>query len=99
MKQIELDHWYMKDNELNISLMRFYASIKILNNSKFIYYQLFIKGEKTLTFNFYTLEDAMSFVENVVNRCNDTDEIVDKYISMLSKDGFKSPYQLKMNRD
>lgn len=34
MSRIELNHWYIKDNELSISLMKFYTKIKILKNDQ-----------------------------------------------------------------
>ena len=30
MKKIELDHWFIKDSKLSISLMNLYVEIKIL---------------------------------------------------------------------
>ena len=87
----------MKENELSISLMRFYTKIKILKNDQTIYYQLYVEGnqDKGLTFNFYTIEDAILFTEQIIAKSHDTNEILEKYISMFENEKFKSPYSKK----
>ena len=97
MNRIELNHWYMKENELSISLMRFYTKIKILKNDQTIYYQLYVKGnkDKDLIFNFYTIEDAILFTEQVIAKSRDTDEVLEKYVSMFENEKFKNPYSKK----
>ena len=87
----------MKENELLISLMRFYIKIKILKNDQTIYYQLCVKEneEKELTFNFYTIEDAILFTEQIIAKSHDTNEILEKYISMFKSEKFKIPYSKK----
>ena len=101
MTRIELNHWSMENNELSISLMRFYAKIKILKNDQTIYFQLFVKGhdEKELTFNFYTIEDAISFTEQIINKSKDSDEVLEKYTSMFENDIFYSPFQKTKNNE
>lgn len=97
MSRIELNHWYMKENELLISLMRFYVKIKILKNDKTIYYQLLVKESegKDLTFNFYTIEDAISFTEQTINKCQNTDEVFEKYTFMFENKMFHCLYPKK----
>ena len=94
MSKIELNHWYMKDNELSISLMSFYTKIKILKNDQTIYYQLDVKGndDKDLTFNFYAIEDAILFTEQIIAKSHNTDEVLKKYILMFENEKFKNPY-------
>lgn len=101
MNRIELNHWSMKDNELSISLMRFYTKIKILKNDQTIYYQLFVKGHggKELTFNFYTIEDAISFAEQVINKSKDSSEVLKKYTLMFENDMFYNPYPKTKNNE
>ena len=84
----------MKDNELSISLMLFHVKIEILKNDQTIYYQLFVKGndEKELTFNFYTIEDAISFTEQVINKSKDSNEVLEKYTLMFENNMFYSPF-------
>ena len=100
MSRIELNHWYIKDNELSISLMKFYTKIKILKNDQTIYYQLYVKGneDKELTFNFYTIEDAILFTERIVAESHDTNEILEKYISMFENEKFMGPYSKKKKK-
>ncbi len=82
---------------MSISLMKFYVKIKILYNNQVIYYQLCIKGEdnKELIFNFYTIEDAICFTEQVVNKCNANAEIIKKYKSMYDNGEFENAYSKK----
>ena len=94
MSIIELNHWSVKDNELSISLMLFYIKITILKNDQTIYYQLFVKGhdEKELTFNFYTIEDAISFTEQVINKSKNSNEVLEKYTLMFENNMIYSPF-------
>ena len=93
MRRLELNHWNIKDNELSISLMRFYTSIKICKNDQFIFYNLFVKDneDKTLSFNFYTLEDAILFTEKIIYLSHDTNEVLEKYILLFENKEFNGP--------
>ena len=96
MNRIELDHWYLKDNNMAIALLKFHVKIDIKKNNKEIYYQTNIKGEdKNITVNFYTIEDAISFTEKVVANCKDTGEVANSYKTMYEYGKFKSPYPKK----
>ena len=87
MKKIELNYWFIKDNTIQISLMRFYIEITILKNNDSIYYKLeVIDNSKTeLIFNFYTLEDAITFTEEIINSCYTIEEISTIYIEEFKK--------------
>ena len=80
MSRIELNHWYVRDNELSISLMSFYTRIEILENNQTIYYRLYAKDNdhKELTFNFYTIEDAILFTEQIIAKSHDMNEVLEK---------------------
>lgn len=97
MNKIKLNQWFIKDNKMRISLLRYYAEISILKNSDFIFYRTTIidANRKELVFNMYTLEDAVSFVENVVAISHDNDEILHEYKKMYEENKFKSPKELK----
>lgn len=97
MNKIELNHWYMNENELSISLMRFYTKIKILKNNQTVYYQLYINGKdnKELTLNFYTIEDAILFTEQIIAKSCNTNEILEKYNLMFENKVFINPYSKK----
>ena len=100
MEKIELNHWYVKENELSISLMKFYVNIKISKNDEFIYYQLSIieNSNTELVFNFYTIEDAISFTEQVVANSFDINEVREKYILMFENNSFSNPYERKKKK-
>ena len=93
MGRMNLNHWFTGDDNLSISLMRFFVRIKILKNSKNVFYQMTVidSEKKELVFNFYSLEDAVSFTENTINHCHDYKEVVDQYVEMFDQDKFKSP--------
>jgi len=94
MNKIDLNHWYLKENEISISLLRFHVKINILKNKEFIYFQTIIKdtNEQELTFNFYSIEDAISFVEKTVANCKNNTEVMERYETMFENNEFKSPY-------
>ena len=77
MNKIKLDNWFINDNELCISLMRFYVGIYVSVKDNELNYELKgvdIKGDElTLTFN--TIEDAIAFTEDVINYSSDLDSI------------------------
>ncbi len=92
MRSVKLNHWYLDENELSISLMRFHISIEICHNGDNLFYRLRIIDEnrKELIFNMYTLEDAIWFSEAVINKCMDIDEIIDNYRMNFEQNKFKS---------
>lgn len=93
MKKIKKDHWYIKDNELSISLLKFHVSIDTLKNDDYIFYHVTVIDEnrKELKYNFYTLEDVFYFVENVVDKCWSREEIIDSYNNLLLEGKWKEP--------
>ena len=92
MNKIKLDNWYLDDNKLSISLMRFYTEINILSNDEFIYYQTKVidNNSNQLIFSFYSIEDAISFVESVIKNSKTTDEILEIYKKIYESNKFKS---------
>ncbi|MBQ6135447.1 MAG: hypothetical protein IJI60_03925 [Bacilli bacterium] len=68
MKAIELNHWYIQDNEMSISLMNFYVSIQSFVDGKSSFYLLRVcnSDRGILNFSFPTLEDAVCFTEDKV---------------------------------
>ena len=93
MKKIDLNQWYLNNNNLSISLMKYCVNIITRKNSYGIYYQLIVLGEdkNELIFNFYTLEDSISFTENIVNKSNSFDEIVNEYETRFKNGEFSGP--------
>lgn len=96
MSRMELNHWFVHDNKLSISLMRFYVGIEIINSYYGINYQLLVKdgNEMFLTFNFSSLEDAVVFTENTIAKSYNFKEIVNKYKEQLAKKTFKTSYDI-----
>ena len=91
MNKIELNHWYVNENTLSISLMRFYVEIKILKNDYTLYYLLHVKGEENreMTFTFYTIEEALFFTEEFVAKSYSINEVFEKYISTFENKNFQ----------
>lgn len=84
MEKIKLNHWYVRNNELSISLMDYYVRIQILSNDNMIVNNLvnlviYSKDLDEYHFKFETLEDAITFVENVVSCNKDIDKIMEIY--------------------
>ncbi len=48
-----------------------------------------------LIFNFYTIEDAILFTEQVIAKSHNTYEIFEKYNEMFENEKFKNPYSKK----
>ena len=90
MGRIELNHWFATDNELSISLMRYFVKINICQNNKILFYHLEVSEESkvALVFNFYSLSDAIQFTEEIIGKCTKTTEIVEQYINKFQKGEF-----------
>ena len=102
MNKIELNHWYVNENTLSISLIRFYVEIKVLKNDYTLYYLLRVKGEenKEMTFTFYTIEEALSFTEKIVAKSYDINEVFEKYILMFERENSKAfPLKKKKTKE
>ncbi len=77
MERMNLDHWFINENTLSISLMNFYIEVSQYENC----YQLRIinSNMKKLDLYFNTMEDAVEFTESVVSKCFTFEEILDNY--------------------
>ena len=100
MKKIELNHWFVEDNELKISLMRYFIKISICQNNESIFYRLEVikKSKTSLIFNFYSLSDAIRFTEETVKKCTKTSEIVEEYITRFEKVEFNPAKNNEKNK-
>lgn len=65
-----LNHWFIDNNKIGISLMHFYIDIEILIEDGELCYklQIFDDNKVALTFIFETFENVMTFVEDVVGK-------------------------------
>ena len=100
MEVIELNHWFVADNELSISLMRYFVKINICQNNKYIFYRLevFEEGKVAVVFNFYSLSDAIHFTENIIQKCTEISDIVQQYISRFQKGEFNQTKKIKVRK-
>ena len=90
MKKIGLNHWFIKDNKLEVSLLNLFVSIEITKNNQNVFYRLRVTDQdmETVMFNFYSLEEVVSFVEDRIRKCHNTEEVIDIYQDMHENKGF-----------
>lgn len=83
MNNIKLNHWFINGNEMAICLAYFYVSVTITNKDNEICFIVKVaKSDRTikeLTFEFYSLEKAITFVEGVVSGCKTPEEVMFGY--------------------
>lgn len=84
MGRINLDHWFVKDNNLSISLLNFHVEIIQNNSSCFLKIKDRDNNEMVLYSN--TLEEAIYITENIVNNSIDNKEIEEKYKEFNKKE-------------
>ena len=98
MKIMDLNHWFIEKNELDISLMRYYVKVKPLVYEDDLSYQLevYYDSKRDLVLNFSSLEDGVAFTEDTINKCSSTKEIFDEYTKQFVDQ--KAPY-VKVKKD
>ena len=87
MKRIEQNHWYIQDNKMSIGLTHNHVSIDIKTDGEFVVYTLEVIDEKRerLYFDFYSLENAMAFTEEVIALCWTNKEVKERYEKLCEK--------------
>ena len=86
MERIKLNHWFIKENELSISLMRYYVMVYPIScNNQVSYVLNVMDDENNKTLYFDTLEESVKFTEEVINNCNNIMEIINNYNDYLEK--------------
>ena len=97
MKNIELNNWNVNNNKASIALPHLHAKFNVLKNNDFVYFQLIITDSnmQTITINFYTLEDAFFFTEDIVSKCETNEEVITRYRQMFENGEFRLPGGLK----
>ena len=95
MKKIKRNHWYINDNHMSISLLRFYVDIEITTNDIFIILQMTVidEGQKKLVLDFYTLEDAIYFTEDIITCGSTLEEITSMYQELFSNKNIKTKHK------
>ena len=78
------DHWYVIDNRLSISFMKFAVTIKTLLKDNKIFYVLTVYDSdmNEIPMEFYDLESAVEFSEEVIAKSKNIREIVHLYKEM-----------------
>ena len=72
MERMELNHWFVGEDNLSISLTNHFVNIKICRNGKEIFYRLELSNNRNkLVFNFCSLEDAVKFTEDTIFNINE----------------------------
>ena len=77
MERMNLNHWFIDENELSIALVRWHVTIKPRNNDAELIIHYDSQVVSTLRFKNY--EEAVVFTEDIINECHEVDEIVEKY--------------------
>ncbi len=87
MKKIDLNSWYVYNNKLDIYLKNIYANIEITPNEDNLCQLRVTDGSfNNVQFGFKTLEEAISFTENVVNKCMNDKQIIEEYNKIYPKE-------------
>ena len=82
MSRLKLNHWFVKDNGLDIALMRFYIEIKVTTDLNCVL--RVTDGERQEeVFEFNTLEEAVNFTEEKIINCKNIEEIPKLYKEQL----------------
>lgn len=81
MKIVELNHWFIKDNKMSISLMNLYVEIKpLIKNKKLVFSLKVINSEMNeLLFLFDSLEEVFFFTENTIKNMRKLPEVAEAY--------------------
>lgn len=86
MRRFKLNHWFINDNQLSISLMRYYVDIDMTvdDDDTSVILRVVDSNRKELFFDFDSMETAVAFTEAVIDKCstyNDIEEAYNKYYS------------------
>ena len=79
---IKLNHWFVNHNTMSIGLMNYYASINmvLLDNNICFVLEIINNERKSMYLSFKSLEDAITFTEEVVSNYSFTfDDIKEEY--------------------
>ncbi len=84
MGRINLDHWFVKENNLTISLMNYH--VEIIQNNDNCFLRIKDNNNNEIILPTDTLEEAIFVTENIVNTSIDNKEIEDKYKDFKKKE-------------
>ena len=96
MKFDMLNHWFINGNIIGISLMKYYVDIELVSENDKVMAKLRLNDDnmKVLVFIFRSLEDAITFAEDVINKdCYVTiDDIKKSYLEYNESGKIKKKY-------
>jgi len=80
MNRLELNHWFINENEMSINLLRFYVEFMPWISNNELYFVLKVHdGEDDLFLRFEKAEDCITFTETISKKCDNLDEVLDEY--------------------
>jgi len=90
MNIIKKNNWFVRDNNLLISLNNFYAGIYVLSENDNVYFKVSVLNYNTMAIElellFSTMEESISFIEDVVDKCSTFDEILLEYKNLYDNE-------------
>ena len=91
-KELELNPWFIGDNEISTSVNQYYVRITFCPHDTYIYYQLevFDQNKAILPLIFYSLNDAKEFTDKIISKCTTKEEILKYYSVKLENGEFKT---------
>ena len=98
MKEEIINNWFIKDNVLTKKYNNYSVRVTILKNNINVFYrtEIFKHNKRRITFNFYSLEDVITFIEESMNKCLNEEEILKFYEEQFSENRFKSLVKSKL---
>ena len=84
MRRIDLDHWFINENVLSISLMNLYIKIEPYKN--FCDMTITDENYRKISLDFKSLEEAISFAEEKIKDCRSNDEVYQRYNKLYEKE-------------
>ena len=76
-----VSHWYIMNNVRSISLLKYYVKIIPIEYDNSYELTVYDREDNFCSFVFNDENDAIRFTEDVINDCENLDEIVLKYNS------------------
>ncbi len=89
MAKINKTHWFINNNELSISLLRFHVEINFIDNDNTVKIKIKDNNEEYISLTVNSLEEAISFTENVIIKCKNKEEIIDNYKNTFENNDVK----------
>ena len=89
MAQIRKNHWFINNNDLSISLLRFNVEINFIDNDNTVKIKIKDNNEDYLSLTVNSLEEAIAFTENVISNSKNKENIIDEYKRIFENNDIK----------